>query len=69
MFKIIVGIAAVVAMVRIASADNQSTTLWGLVTFMLVVASLFIPLPFIRVGIAFVLAFLAMFTYKVVANR
>jgi hypothetical protein len=68
-FEIIMAIAAVAAMVKIASADNQSATLWGLVTFLLVVASLFIPLPFIRVGIAFVLAFVAMFTYKVVANR
>ena len=69
MFEIIMAIAAVVAMVRIASADGQSTTLWGLITFVLVVASLFIPLPFIRVGIAFVLAFGAMFSYKVVANK
>ena len=69
MFEIIMAIAAVVAMVRIASAAGQSTALWGLVTFLLVVASLFLPLPFIRVGIAFIAAFVAMFTYKVVANK
>ena len=39
-------------------------------TFGLVVACIvLIPLPLIRVGIAFAVAFLAMFTYKVVANR
>jgi hypothetical protein len=69
MFEIIMAIAAVVAMVRIASADGQSSSLWGLITFLLVVGSLFIPLPFIRVGIAFIVAFVAMFTYKVVANK
>ena len=69
MFEIIMCIAVVVAMVRIASADGQSARLWGLITFLLVLASLFLPLPFIRVGIAFVVAFVAMFVYKVVANR
>jgi hypothetical protein len=39
------------------------------VTFVLVVASLFIPMPFLRVGLAFVLAFVAMIGYKVATDR
>ena len=67
MLEIIVGIAAIVAMAKIADADDQSALLWGLITFALIVASLMlIPLPLIRVGIAFVVAIIAMIIYKVV---
>lgn len=69
MLEIIVMVAAVVAIVRIASADDQSTVVWGFVTFGLCVLCLAIPLPLIRVGIAFALSFVAMILYKVVANR
>jgi hypothetical protein len=69
MLEILVAIAAIVAMARIASADGHSALLWGLITFGLCAACLLIPLPLIRVGIAFGLALLAMFAYKIVANR
>ena len=69
MLEIIVGIMAVVAMAKVASADNQSPIIWGSVTFVLVIACLFIPMPFLRVGLAFVLAFVAMIGYKVATNR
>ncbi len=63
-------LAAVVAMVRIASADDQSTVIWGSVTLALCVASVvFVPIPFARVGFAFVLSFVAMIVYKMAANR
>ena len=70
MLEIFVCIATIVAMAKIASADDQSPLLWGLITFALVAACVvLIPLPFIRVGIAFVVAIAAMITYKVVSNR
>ena len=71
MFEIIVGIAAIVAMVRIASADDQSPLLWGFVTFGLCVLSIMaMPnLPFIRIGIAGVLAIVLMIGYKIWKDR
>ena len=70
MLELIVGILAVIAMVKIASADDQSPWIWGAITFALFIACVFlIPLPFLRVGIAFGLAFIGMITYKVAANR
>lgn len=71
MFELIVSVFAVVAMVRIASADDQSPLLWGLITFGLCVLSFMLMpgLPFIRVGIAFVVAFIGMIVYKVAADR
>ena len=70
MLELIVGILAISAVVKIASADGQSGLLWGLVTFGLIVACMMlVPLPFLRVGLAGVLALVAMFGYKVVANR
>ena len=71
MFELIVGIFTIVAMVKIASADDQSPLLWGAVTFALcVVCIMLMPgLPFIRIGVAFVLAFVGMVAYKVAANR
>jgi hypothetical protein len=70
MFEFIVGVMAIVAMVKIAYADDQSRLLWGAVTFGLIILCIgLIPLPFLRVGIAFILAFVAMTAYKVIANR
>jgi hypothetical protein len=63
-------VLAVSAVAKVASADDQSPIIWGGVAAGLIILSLFlIPWPFIRVGIAWILAFAAMFTYKVVANR
>ena len=70
MFELIIGILAIVAVVKIASADGQNAGLWGLVAFVCVAACVvLIPLPMLRVGIGAVLAFIAMFVYKVVANK
>ena len=68
--ELVVAILAIVAMAKIASADDQSPIIWGSVTLLLLGACIaLIPLPFIRVGIAAVAAFVAMIGYKVVANR
>ena len=70
MFEIVVAIAAIVAMAKIADADDQSPLLWGLITFALIAASVvLVPLAFIRVGVAFVVAIIAMITFKVVRNQ
>jgi hypothetical protein len=70
MLELIIGILAISAVVKIASADGQNAALWGLVTFVLVAACVvLIPLPMLRVGIGAILAFLAMFAYKVAANK
>jgi hypothetical protein len=70
MIEIFVSIMAVVAMVKIASADDQSPWLWGAATVALCVACIqLIPMPFLRIGIAFGLAFIGMIAYKVAADR
>jgi hypothetical protein len=69
-FEIVMAVLAVVAVAKVADADDQSPILWGGIAVGLIVASMFIvPWPFARVGVGWVLAFAAMFTYKVVANR
>ena len=70
MFELIIGVLAIVAVVKIASADGQNAALWGVVTFLCVAACVaLIPLPMLRVGIGAVIAFIAMFAYKVAANK
>lgn len=69
MIEILIGIAAIVAMSRIASAENKSPVIWGAVTFGICVLCLAIPLPLIRMGIAFMLAFVAMTAQKIIASR
>lgn len=69
MLELLLMIAAVVAMARIASADGHSPWLWGIVTVAACLASAVIPLPFVRVLIAFVVVFVAMMVYKGVKDR
>lgn len=69
MLEILMIVAACVAMARIASADDQSVGLWVGVTIALCLASLMIPLPFVRVLLAAVAAFVAMIGYKVWQSR
>ena len=70
MLEIIVGVLLVVAIVKIADADDQSAGLWGGITVLAVLAAFFfIPLPFLRVGIAGIVVFLSMIGYKVAASR
>ena len=52
-------------MMRIADADGESTAKWGGITVGLVIASMmFIPLPLVRVAIAFAAAFVLMMIFK-----
>ncbi len=47
-------------MAKIADADDKSGIIWGCITFALCLASLYIPLPFVRVFIAFAASFILM---------
>jgi chromate transport protein ChrA len=69
MLELIVVALVVAATCKIASADNQSPIIWGSVTLLFCFGCFLIPMPFLRVGLAFILAFVAMIGYKTVANR
>ena len=70
MLEIILGVLAISAVVKIADADGQSGALWGLVMFCLCVACvMLIPLPFIRIGAAGLLALGLMMGYKIWKDR
>ena len=64
MLELILGIGVCVTMGKIASTDNQSATIWFVLTFVLCVLSLFIPLPYLRFLAAGFAAFVAMIGYK-----
>jgi hypothetical protein len=46
--EIIIAIAGVVLMVRVARMEDRSPLLWGILTFCLCAAALFVPYPFLR---------------------
>jgi hypothetical protein len=69
MLELLIAGAAIVAMVRIASAENMSSVIWGGITFGFCAACLFLPWPLVRMGIAFALAFATMTGYKIYASR
>lgn len=66
MFEIILAIGACVVIGKVASADGRSAIVWGLVTAGLCAASLVIPIPFLRILIAFGMAFVAMIVVKAI---
>ena len=62
MFEIIVLVASVVLMVKIADMENYSGITWGGLTAALCILCLFvIPVPFLRVIVGLVLSFTAVF--------
>lgn len=69
MLEILLVVAAVVAMGKIAAADDRSAMLWGAITLLTCFASVVIPLPFVRVVIACVVVFIAMIVAKAIADR
>lgn len=61
MFELVLLIACCVAMYKIAEADDKSGIIWASATLALCIGCLFlIPLPFIRIFIAFILGFVLM---------
>ena len=62
-------IAACVGMAKIADADGRSSMTWGIITLGICMASLLIPLPFLRVLLGLVTAFIAMMIAKARNDR
>lgn len=60
MVEIGLAIAAGFGIGKIADAEGRSALVWGLITFGLCAASLIIPLPFLRILLAAVLAFIGL---------
>ena len=70
MFELILIAMMVVAIIKIASTDDQSPFVWGGVALLLGIACcMFVPFPFFRVLLAGLLTFGAMIGYKVMANK
>lgn len=67
--EFVIVIAAIVAMAKIADADGRSSIVWGTITFVICAASFAIPLPFLRILLAFIAAFIAMMVAKARAGR
>ena len=66
MFEIALAVGACVVSGKIASADGRSALVWGLVTAGICVLSLAIPIPFLRILIAFGVAFGVMIAVKAI---
>lgn len=64
MFEFILIIAAAIAMGRFAETDRNEGLKWGAITFGLGLASLLIPLPFLRVIVAIGISFVLMTVTK-----
>lgn len=70
MLEIVMIIAGVVLMYRIAEIEQRSGALWGGLTGLACIGSLFtIPLPLIRIGIVIVAAFIAMLVCRIVSGK
>lgn len=70
MLEILLAAAVIAGMYKIADADDQKPWLWAGVTLLLCIVSiLFVPLPFLRLLIAGVVAFVLMIGYKVVTKQ
>ena len=70
MLELAMVIAAVILMYRIAEMDKGSGALWGGLTAIACVVTMFtIPLPLIRIAIVAAAMFVAMFVCRLVANR
>jgi hypothetical protein len=59
-------VVAAVIMGWIADGEGHSAVAWGAITLALCLASLAIPLPIVRVLLAVVVTFLAMWAYNLV---
>jgi hypothetical protein len=67
--EIILAIAACGAMAKIAAADGRSPIAWGTITLAVCAASLAVDMPFLRVLLAFLVAFVALMVVKARAGR
>ncbi len=65
MLELLVAAGMIGVMAKIADADGQSAVIWGAVTLGLIVLSMFIPMPFLRLLAAGIAAFALMIVVKV----
>lgn len=61
MLSIFLIIIVVSVMVKVASAEDRSTFLWGFITTVLCVACSFIPIPFVGIALGGVISYGIMF--------
>jgi hypothetical protein len=66
MLEIALAVGACVVIGKVASADGRSAIVWGLITAGICFLSLLIPIPFLRVLIAFGVAFGVMIAVKAI---
>jgi hypothetical protein len=71
MIELLMIAAVVVAMGKIADIENRSALVWGALALVLSIGMMFAmpTLPYLRVGIAFVLLFILMMVMKAVSGR
>lgn len=65
MFELWMIIAAIVSLVKIAEIDDLNPWAWCLISVAAIFASMMLPLPLIRVFLAWVGVLVAMFMYRV----
>ena len=61
-------VAAVVFMVKVADAENKSCWFWGALTLGLCVLSGTLPLPYLRILIATIISFVIMVVQNLLAK-
>ena len=64
--EIIMLVAAVIFMARVADAEDRSALAWGGLTLLLCLVFGLLPLPFLRIAIACAISFAAMIVVKAV---
>lgn len=64
MIELVVMLACIVLMARVAEFENRSGVIWGSVTLVLCLACFSIPLPYVRVLIALVISYIALSVYN-----
>lgn len=70
MIELALAIGAVVMMAKVASNDNESAVLWGVVTAALAALFLFtVQLPFLRVLFAIIASFVLMTVFKTIRDK
>jgi hypothetical protein len=69
MFEVGLVVMTCLAMGKVADADGRSALVWALITLGFCLASIVIPLPFLRILIAGMLSFIALMVVKARAGR
>lgn len=68
MLELLLAFLLCAVMAKVADSEGLSGLLWGCLTFIVVLGSLVIPIPFLRLGIALVAMFVILTVYKIVAK-